>query len=65
MIKEQVTDFAQVLMMEVSEGLGTTENVRLFVKANVEAVLTECSPPKSAKLITMLGSGPVIKFFMS
>lgn len=65
MIKEQVTNFAQVLMMDLLSGFENKTNVELFVKTNVENVLTECSPPKSAKLITMLGSGPVIKFFMS
>ena len=45
MIKEQVSNFAQVLMMDLASGFQTKENVELFVKTNVENVLMECSPP--------------------
>jgi dihydrofolate reductase len=45
------------------DGFNDAEATKTFLKANIESLLTVCSPEKSAKLIVMLGSGPIIKFF--
>lgn len=62
-VKDAVTNFVTILVIELESGFGNFTDVQKFVKANVDELLTVASEPKNAKLTVMLGSPAIVGFF--
>jgi hypothetical protein len=63
-MKLKVTNFVTVMVIELETGFGNFADVKKFVKANVDEMLTVASEPKNAKLTVMLGSPAIVNFFV-
>lgn len=62
-MKQKVTNFVTVMVIELESGFGNSADVQKFVKVNVDEMLTVASEPKNAKLTCMLGSPAIVGFF--
>lgn len=63
-MKEKITNLVSVMVIELESGFGNFDDVKKFVKANVDEMLTVASEPKNAKLTVMLGSPAIVNFFV-
>jgi hypothetical protein len=52
------------MVIELEDGFGNFDDVKKFVKANVDEMLTVASEPKNAPLTVMMGSPAIVNFFV-
>lgn len=57
--------FGQKLVKMLNGNFETYADATVFMKENVEALLTVASEAKNAKLITMMGTPNIMKFLAS